>query len=304
MTPEDVLAHPPNILTQDQRKRYFDQGFLTLERYVGEDWLGPLRVAAGALNAQARSLTEPTDDFKLEGGHAAVTPRLRQILRAVDYHPVFWEYACHSIILDLVADLVGPDVKFRESTFNYKWAGGGAALKWHQDICFFPHTNMSPLMVFTFLDDVGPDQGPVKLISGSHKGEIFDHYDRKGQWRGVIQDDQLDSLPQDKALALTGPAGTVVVINCGIIHGSDRNDSARNRPLFILGYSSADAFCYTQLPWQSRFLWQIVRGKPATFAHHEPMRIKIPPEWATEDYTSLYVTQEGQESQPEATARR
>ena len=68
----------------------------------------------------------------------------------IEHHPVFWEYCTKSPLGDIVADLVGPDVKFHHSKLNYKWAQGGEEVKWHYDISFWPHTNYSPLTVGTY----------------------------------------------------------------------------------------------------------------------------------------------------------
>ena len=43
MTPEQVLAHPPKVLTGAQREAYFRDGYLLLERFVPDDWLARLR---------------------------------------------------------------------------------------------------------------------------------------------------------------------------------------------------------------------------------------------------------------------
>ena len=31
MTPEQILAEPPRVLTQDQRESYFENGYVTVE---------------------------------------------------------------------------------------------------------------------------------------------------------------------------------------------------------------------------------------------------------------------------------
>ena len=86
----------------------------------------------------------------------------------VDQHPAYWDYISQSLVGDIVADLVGPDVKFHHSKLNFKWAQGGEEVKWHYDISFWPHTNYSPLTVGTYLYDCGMDQGPLQVMPKSH----------------------------------------------------------------------------------------------------------------------------------------
>ena len=38
----------------------------------------------------------------------------------------FWGICTDSVIPDIAADLLGPNVRFREIMLNFKWAGGGA----------------------------------------------------------------------------------------------------------------------------------------------------------------------------------
>ena len=66
----------------------------------------------------------------------------------------------NSVMADIIADLVGPDVKFHHSKLNFKWANGGEEVKWHYDISFYPHTNYSPLTVGTYLYDCGMARAP------------------------------------------------------------------------------------------------------------------------------------------------
>ena len=294
MTLDDVLSHLPKVLSSEQRAEYFDRGYLRLESLISGDWLERLRDARTRLTELSRGLAESNDMFVLDKGHSAESPRLRRLNCAVDHDPVFWNYATESLLPDLAADLVGPDVKFRESLINFKWARGGDEVQWHQDLVFYPHTNTSPLLMLTCLEDVTLDQAPLMVVPGSHHLGMLEHYDSADQWLGRISDEELQKVAVNEAVPMTGPAGTVIVLHGCIVHGSQCNTSERNRPLLTCGYSSADAFCYTPLPAGniSRYIWHIVRGEPAKYAHHEPVRFRIPPDY-TLAYTSIFEMQKG-----------
>ena len=45
MTPEDVLALEPNVLSQTQREFYFANGYLLLEKVLSDEWIERLRRA-------------------------------------------------------------------------------------------------------------------------------------------------------------------------------------------------------------------------------------------------------------------
>jgi hypothetical protein len=164
MTPDQILKIPPKVLTQAQREFYFSEGYLCVERAIDASWLARLRAATEELVERSRAVAKADVVFDLEPGHSAAAPRLRRVSNPVEQHPAFWDYCVKSPMPDIVADLVGPDVKFHHSKLNFKWARGGEEVKWHYDISFWPHTNYSPLTVGTYLYDCGMDQGPLAVL--------------------------------------------------------------------------------------------------------------------------------------------
>ena len=293
---EEVLSHPPRVLTPEQRAFYFEQGYLHLEDFVSSDRIERLQRASARLVEQSRPLTESNDMFVLDQGHCAEAPRLRRLNRAVDYDDAFWEYASESSLPDLAADLIGPDVKFRESLINFKWARGGDEVRWHQDLPYYPHTNTCAILMLTCLEDVASDQAPLMVVPGSHHLGLLEHYDREDKWLGRVCDEDIERVPVEEAVELTGGAGTLIVLHGCIVHGSRHNHSDRNRPLLTCGYSAADAFCYTPFAsgQASSHAWRIVRGKPARYAHHEAVRFRLPPDYS-DTFTSIFEMQKGQQ---------
>ena len=43
MTPEQILSHPPKILSQEQREDYFDLGYVKVEGLIPKNTLVELR---------------------------------------------------------------------------------------------------------------------------------------------------------------------------------------------------------------------------------------------------------------------
>ena len=120
MTPEQILSYPASTLTEEQRRFYFEQGYLHLPELITGEALIRLRNETTQMIEQSRAITGSNQQFVLEPDHHPETPRMRRMNRAVDFHSDFWAYASQSIL----PDLVGPDVKFRESMINFKWSGG------------------------------------------------------------------------------------------------------------------------------------------------------------------------------------
>ena len=219
MTPEEILSHPPTVLSHEQRRFYFDNGYLLVESIVPDEWVERLIAVTGEMVDRSRSLAQSDAIFDLEPGHTPEDPRLRRLTSPVEHHPAYWEFASQSVIADIAADLVGPDVKFHHSKLNFKWARGGEEVKWHQDITYWPHTNYTPLTIGTYLHDVGDGQGPLGAIAGSHDGPLYNQYSN-GSWVGCLGDKDAAGIDTGSAEYLTGPAGSVTIHNCRLIHGS------------------------------------------------------------------------------------
>ena len=305
MTPEQVLALPPRVLSQSQREAYFRDGYILLERIIPETWIARLRAATEELVERSRKVTKSDPVFDLEADHRPSAPRLRRVSNPEDQHAVFWEYVSKGPLPDIVADLVGPDVKFHHSKLNFKWKQGGEEVKWHYDISFWPHTNYSPLTVGTYLYDCGMDQGPLGVIPGSHRIDpMLSQYGSDGRWTGCLSEADVAQLDVSKAVYLTGPAGSLTLHNCRSVHGSPRNDSDLGRPLLLYTLTSADAFPYTVNPLRPKHGEMILRGKRAEFAHHDPRPCLIPPDWSG-GYGSIFSLQQAEDeaiSRGEATA--
>ena len=297
MTPEQILANPPRVLTQAQRESYFEKGYVLVENVVPTEWLQRLREVTDEFVERSRSVTESDAVWDLEPDHTAENPRLRRLTSPVEQHPAYWEFASESLLADVAADVVGPDVKFHHSKLNFKWAEGGEEVKWHQDVQFWPHTNYSPATIGTLLYDCGPEQGPLGGLSGSHNGPLFDLYDEDGAWNGALSDADAATLDLDRVDYMTGPAGSLTIHNCRTVHGSPPNQSDTGRPLLLYAYSAADAFPYTYNPIMSSYYGAIVRGKTARYAHHDSRPCQIPPDWSG-GYRSIFASQQDEEDAP------
>ena len=291
MTPEDIINHPPIILSQEERKRYFSEGYTSSPAITPPELLKKIQQMSADFLEKSRELEASNEFFDLGPNHSSQTPHVRRLRRPVDAHPFFWELATSEFLTGIAADLVGPDVKFHSAKLNYKWPGGGEIVKWHQDIPAWPHTNYSPVTIGIYLDDVTTKTGPLACVPGSHNGKIFSHYDLNENWTGSIRPDEENEAGVADAVNLTGPAGTVIAINCRTVHGSSSNLTDETRPLLLFVYSSADAFPWTAAPTPTSRTGEIVRGISAKFPHIDPRPCPVPPDWARLGYGSIFTAQ-------------
>ena len=92
-----------------------------------------------------------------------------------------------------------------------------------------------------FLEDVTEENGPLQVIPGSHKGPVLSHNNANNIFCGAV--DPFDPDFQiDKAVTITGKAGSMSVHHARTLHGSAPNSSDRPRHMLFYECCAADAW--------------------------------------------------------------
>lgn len=227
-------------LTAEQVGFYQDNGYLLLENRVPMAIIEAIRAEVARFQDEARGMSESNDRLDLEDSHTPGNPRIRRIKLPHRISPVMNDLLRSDHILAPVRDLVGPDVRLHTTKLNLKSAGYGAAIEWHQDFAFYPHTNDDVLAVGVLIDDMVAENGPLMVFPGTHRGEIFDHH-ANGVFAGAMDLDAA-GLSMADAVQLTGPAGSISIHHGHMVHGSALNSSARDRRMLFYEMMAADAF--------------------------------------------------------------
>lgn len=228
------------MLSEAQKGFYAENGYLLVEEAVTADQLARLREITYAFIDASREVIESNAIYDLDEGHGPDNPRLTRIKLPHKQHPCYWELVKESRLTEVLKDLLGPDVLLQTSKLNTKAPGGGAAVEWHQDWAFYPHSNDSMLALGLMLEDVDEANGPLMVIPRSHKGPILSHH-ANGVFCGAIDpDDPL--FRKEKAVILTGKAGSMTVHHARTLHGSAPNLSDRNRLILFYECHAADAW--------------------------------------------------------------
>ena len=228
------------MLTPHQIASYRENGYLVVEDVLTAEQLNALRAVTRKFIERSRNVTQSNDVYDLDAGHSSEQPRLTRIKLPHTLDPIYWETITSPRMTSLLQALLGPNVRLHTSKLNTKASGGGAAVEWHQDWAFYPHTNDDLLAVGVMLDDMTEDNGPLMVIPGSHRGPILSHFSR-GVFCGAIDpgDPQFD---QTRAVTLLGSAGSASVHHVRTLHGSAPNSSAGSRMLLFYECIAADAW--------------------------------------------------------------
>lgn len=229
------------MVTDAQIEAYRRDGFVVVEGVLNAAEIAELRRVTDDLVEQARAVREHNEVYDLEDSHSAAEPRVRRIKTPHKVHPAYDRVMRHPRILEVLQRLVAPAIRFDTSKLNLKSAGFGAAVEWHQDWAFYPHTNDDLAAVGVFMDDVALENGPLLCIPGTHKGPIFEHHDEDGYFCGAM-DPERREVDCDSAVPCVGPAGSISIHHARTVHGSAVNTSSRPRRLLLFQYRAADAW--------------------------------------------------------------
>ena len=229
------------ILSKDEVNFYNDKGYLLVEDVITEDQHKEMLALVKDFFERSKNVKENDNIFDLEDGHCSTNPRLKRVKQPHQHSQFFWDIIKQSRIEGILIDLLGKDISLKTSKLNTKAPGGGAAVEWHQDWAFYPHTNDDLTTVGIYLEDCFEKNGPLKIIKKSHKKKLYNHHDNEKFFVGKINTKK-DKIGFNKSVSITGNAGTVVFFHCRSIHGSGHNLMNTSRPLILFGYRACDAW--------------------------------------------------------------
>lgn len=150
------------------------------------------------------------------------------------------EYASHPGILDLVEQLIGPDIVLWGSQVFCKLPRTGKAIPWHQDGQYWPIRPIATCSAWIALDDATPENGCMRFIPGSHSGgSIYRH--RISDREDVVLKQEVEPSQFDASTARDDvlEAGQFSLHDVFLIHGSNANRSDRRRAGFVVRYMPA-----------------------------------------------------------------
>jgi len=263
------------MISQSQIEEYEANGFLAVPHVVNAGELRDLHSVIAANIERSRNITDNDAEFDLEPSHSAENPQVRRFKTPALYNDVFGNIMRSSKIIDIVEPLLGNNgVRYRNDKLNMKIAEVGSPVEWHQDICFYPHTNDDVLAVGIALDDCTLENGALQCIPGSHKKPVLDHHS-DGYFAGAVDPDDPEFNLED-AVPLVVEAGSITVHHGRCLHGSAPNTSTKPRRLWLIEYTAADAWPLAGVPNYSDWQGYLIRGSDTTKMRVTDHDVRIP----------------------------
>jgi len=287
-TEVSAVAH----LSAKQCTAFERDGYLVLPDAVDAAQLSKLRGQLDAWVEESRAHDAPYGEtidklprFDIAAEHSSDAPALRRINNPAEVSDIYAEVAFDSAMVDAVAEVIGPDVKFHHGKINVKLPGTTTKVDYHQDFSYTPHTNDDIVTALLMLDDVTVENGCLTVVPGSHREG------QKSLWQGNRFTGKVDAETEQDALRravpVTGPAGSVCLMHTALLHGSAANRSAQRRTLYICVYTAADAWPLARSPLPNRFEGRIVRGSARPTARLMSGEVELPEDFRAASFFEI-----------------
>jgi phytanoyl-CoA hydroxylase len=265
------------LSTHELRRQCTDfdnNGFVVAPDVLTPDELNALRehvdgAMSGELKPQPPHWKQPMDDFNIQWeprvrNDPAVSRRdkIRIIFHLMHSHTFFWGLATNPRMLDLVENLIGPDIKLYTDQMFCKPAKHGSEVPWHQDSGYWPMAEPKLLSCWVAIDDVTVENGCVRFLPGTHKAAVPHHV--------VVTDNpnNLAARPEYcdpfREVPVTMKAGSICFHHSLTLHRSLPNESDKARRGLVMIYLPANLKFLS--PWDFQFGFPLVRGHEAAMA--------------------------------------
>jgi non-heme Fe2+,alpha-ketoglutarate-dependent halogenase len=153
-----------------------------------------------------------------------------------------WLYAisADARALDMVEDLIGPDILVTNTVFRIKEPGSRTEYGWHQDSA---RILVEPAFVILYLaiSESTAENGGLRVVPGTHdRVRPFDIVvNTAGQARRRVA--RTRDVDVGRAVDLVLAPGEAAIFSGNLIHGSASNQSARRRIAILTDYTAAHA---------------------------------------------------------------
>lgn len=225
-----------NIVTEEQKKQYHEEGFMILEGVIPQDHLEMLRNACGffidKVDGEMEAEGKTVRGLTHKGRRYFINQRYRE-------YPDMAKFIYSDLMAQVAEAALGPEVFLFNEQWVVKGADKGMKFAWHQDSGYVKHrdnlTKHKPyLTCWCALDDVSEKNGTVYLLPHSRAGtkdQIFDHT------REDVTNDLIGYTGDDPGDPVEVPAGSIVAFSSFCFHRSGANTTNEMRRIYLAQYS-------------------------------------------------------------------
>ena len=225
------------LLTDEQRAEFDREGYLFLPQAFSEEEAALLRGEASRVFALQR------EEVWRESSGAA-----RTAFAAQTYSEPFRRLGLHPRLVEPVMQLLDGPVYLHQYKVNAKAAFDGDVWQWHQDYGTWARDDEMPepraMNIALFLDEVTAVNGPLMFIPRSHRQGVYEaghDLETTSYPLWTLDRATVTRLAEEGGIvAPTGPAGSLLMFHCNLVHASPPNISPWGRTIVYLSLCHVD----------------------------------------------------------------
>ncbi|WP_299621104.1 phytanoyl-CoA dioxygenase family protein [Pelagibius sp.] len=225
------------LLTEAQRTEFDRDGYLFLPDVFSAAEAALLRAEAQRVFALER------EEVWRESSGAA-----RTAFAAQTYSEPFRRLGLHPRLVEPVMQLLDGPVYLHQYKVNAKAAFDGDVWQWHQDYGTWARDDDMPepraMNIALFLDDVTAVNGPLMFIPRSHRQGVYEaghDLETTSYPLWTLDRATVTRLAEEGGIvAPTGPAGSLLMFHCNLVHASPPNISPWGRTIVYLSLCHVD----------------------------------------------------------------
>jgi ectoine hydroxylase-related dioxygenase (phytanoyl-CoA dioxygenase family) len=220
------------VLKQEQIDFFAENGYLSYGKILDDAQIELLR---REYDAEFESASQQSSLRNLSGDNGdekPVSTQMLQIMQMCERNIHFRRLIYNPAILDIVQDLIGPNLMLFHDQALFKPARTGGAVTWHQDNAYWGCRPANLISCWLTLDDVDKENGAMQLIPGSHLKPVW-HERRQGS---ILYDNVEEQVDVSRAVVVDLPAGGCMFHHCQTLHYTQPNATERQRRAFAIHF--------------------------------------------------------------------
>lgn len=139
------------------------------------------------------------------------------------------ELATMPSTLDIVEQMIGPDILLYNVTYIIKEANTPSHVSWHQDLTFWGLSHDDQVSMWLALSPATPKSGCMRMIPGSHMGGVYEHKTMDDETNVLLQSQTIEGVDETKSVMCPLKPGEASFHHGWTLHASMPNKSSDRR---------------------------------------------------------------------------
>ena len=230
------------LLTAEELHQYQERGYVIPRYRLPEPLLQRLRAG----------LDQVLDSYTDVAQEDLANPHMIPPTQGPGVNP-FMEAARHPAVLDMVEQILGPDLILWITRILCKPPVKGREVPWHQDGEYWLMRPLATCSVWIAIDPVSTTNGCMRFIPGSHnRSELYRHHVTNRDNLVLNLELDQDQFDESTAVNVELEPGQMSLHDVRLIHGSLANTSGQRRAALIMRYMPATSLYDRSLVKQRR----------------------------------------------------